>query len=116
MIAYTRVPSAPETETPMRPSTPLGRPCPSSRFHVAPSSPERYSPLPGPPLVKLHGVRCASHRAANRMCGLFGSNTRSIAPVLLYLNINFYNVLHTSFDRTTTQFSFVPTACNSGDT
>src|SRR5437660_10152706 len=97
MIAYTRVPSAPETETPMRPSTPLGRPCPSSRFHVAPSSPERYSPLPGPPLVKLHGVRCASHRAANRMCGLFGSNPRSTAPVLLSLNKTFDHALPAPF-------------------
>src|SRR5215472_6895746 len=108
MIAYTRFPSAPETETPIRPSTPLGRPCPSSRFHVAPSSPERYSPLPGPPLVRLHGVRCASHSAANRMCGLLGSNTRSMAPVLLSLYSTFRHVWPPSLERNTPRISFGP--------
>src|SRR5207237_4375182 len=106
MIAYTRFPSAPDTDTPMRPSAPLGSPCPPRRLHVAPSSPERYNPLPGPPLVKLHGVRCASHSAANRMCGLFGSNTRSIAPVLLSLYNTFCHVLPPSFERNTPRHSF----------
>src|SRR5256884_696508 len=108
MFASPRAPSAPKPKPPTRPTPPLGSPCPTSRFHVAPSSPERYSPLPGPPLVKLHGVRCASHRAANRMCGLFGSNTRSIAPVLLSLNKTFDHVLPPSFERNTPRISFGP--------
>src|SRR5215469_6703435 len=111
MMAYTRFPSAPEIDTPMRPSKPLGSPCPSSRFQVAPSSPERYKPLPGPPLVIVHGVRCASHSAANKMCGLLGSNTRSIAPVLLSLNKTFVHVFPPSFERKMPRASFGPYAC-----
>src|SRR5438270_10891817 len=108
MMAYTRFPSAADTETPIRPSTPLGSSCPSSLFHVAPSSPERYKPLPGPPLVKPHGVRCASQSAANKMCGLLGSNTNSIAPVLLFLKRTLSHFLPPSFQRHTPRISFGP--------
>src|SRR5512146_574483 len=86
MSAYTRFGSAPDTVTPIRPSGPAGRPLPSSRFHVLPASVDLYNPLPGPPLLRLQGVRYASHIAANSVLGLVGSKTTSMPPVLSLTN------------------------------
>src|SRR5208283_3959117 len=80
MTAHTRLGFAPETVTPMRPRIPSGSPWPLSSFQVVPPSLERYKPLPGPPLSRLHGVRRACHSAANRMFELLGSNTTSKPP------------------------------------
>src|ERR1700740_1183263 len=79
--AYTTFESAPETETPMRPSGPSGKPLPSTRFQVTRSALERYRPLFSPPLLSDHGVRQPSHIAAKRMCGFLGSKTISMPPV-----------------------------------
>src|SRR5208283_5730816 len=93
MTAHTRLGFAPETVTPMRPRIPSGSPWPLSSFQVVPPSLERYKPLPGPPLSRLHGVRRACHSAANRMFELLGSNTTSIPPLFASLYRTFSHVL-----------------------
>src|SRR5690349_19253209 len=70
------------TDTPMRPHGFAGKPSPSNDFQVVPPSPDLYRPLPGPPLLRVQGVRYACHREANRILGLFGSKLMSMPPVL----------------------------------
>src|ERR1700694_596144 len=103
-----RLPSAPETLTPILPSTVSGQPLPSIFFQELPPSADRYRPLPGPPLVRLHGVRLASHRAANRMFGFRGSMARSIAPVRSSLNRTFSQLFPPSRERNTPRSAFGP--------
>src|SRR5215470_2910088 len=91
--AYTRLGSAPETDTPMRPMIPEGKPWPSRRVHVAPPSIDLYNPLLAPPLLRLHGLRYTSHKDAKRVLALLGSKTTSIAPVLLSLYNTFCHVV-----------------------
>src|SRR5688572_33302111 len=82
--AYTRLGSAPETSTPMRPTTPAG--IPGRRVisvHDSPPSVDLYKPLPGPPLSILYSFRYASHSAAYSTFGFDRSTERSMAPVLL---------------------------------
>src|SRR5215510_6042565 len=82
MSAYTRFPSAGETATPIRPTTPDGSP--GARVisvHVSPPSVDLNNPLPGPPLDILYSVRKASHIAAYITFGLCGSIEMSTAPV-----------------------------------
>src|SRR5688572_9553167 len=81
--AYTRFGSAPETSTPMRPTTPVGRP--GRRVisvHDSPPSVDLKSPEPGPPLSILYSFRYACHSAAYRIIGFVRSTEMSIAPVL----------------------------------
>src|SRR5215471_8016123 len=81
--AYTRLGSAPETETPMRPTTPLG--IPGLRViscHVSPPSVDLNSPDPGPPDDIWYSMRYASHIAAYSTFGFVRSTEMSIAPVL----------------------------------
>src|SRR5688572_25560576 len=91
--AYTRFGSAPETSTPMRPTTPAGRP--GRRVisvQVSPPSVDLNSPLPGPPLDIVYSLRKASQSAAYRMLGFDRSTERSMAPVLLSRNSTFRHV------------------------
>src|SRR5437870_673214 len=84
MSAYTRFGSAPDTATPIFPSSPAGRP--GARvisFHVSPPSVDLYKPLPGPPLDIVYSVRNASHSAAYITFGFLRSIEMSTAPVLL---------------------------------
>src|SRR5512133_647003 len=82
MIAYTRFASAPETATPIFPSTPCGSPgARVMSVHVSPPSVDLYNPLPGPPLDISHSLRYASHIAAYITLGLCGSIEISTAPV-----------------------------------
>src|SRR5712672_3804403 len=91
--AHTRLGFAPETVTPMRPRTVSGRPCALISFQVVPPSADRYSPLPGPPLSMLQGVRRACQSAANKILPLLGSKVMSIAPVLASFYRTFSHVL-----------------------
>src|SRR6266852_6215813 len=106
--AYTRLEFPPETETPMRPIIPAGRPCPSSFAQVLPPSMDLWRPLPGPPLFRLHGVRETSHIEAKSVLELFGSKTMSIAPVLLSLYKTFCHVAPPSVVRKTPRSSLGP--------
>src|SRR5262245_45312673 len=93
MMAYTRFASAPETATPILPSTPAGRP--GARVisvHVSPPSVDLNSPLPGPPLDIVYSLRYASHIAAYITFGLCGSIEMSTAPVLGPRSRTFFHV------------------------
>src|SRR5580704_13905699 len=109
--AHTRFELEPETVTPMRPLVPSGKPCSFTSFQVLPPSAERYSPLPGPPLSMLHGVRLACQRAANKILGLLGSNVISIPPVFVSLYSTFSHVLPPSRVRKMPRSSFSPKGC-----
>src|SRR5919205_4088737 len=81
--AYTRRGLAPDTATPMRPTTPVG--IPGLRVisvHVSPPSVLLNTPLPGPPLDIWYSLRYASHSDAYITCGFVRSMLTSIAPVL----------------------------------
>src|SRR6476620_5955928 len=81
--AYTRFGSAPETATPMRPTTPFG--IPGLRLiscHASPPSVDLNRPDPGPPDDMLYSPRDASHRAAYSTFGFVRSTEMSMAPVL----------------------------------
>src|SRR5258707_15800059 len=106
--AHTRFGFAPETVTPMRPRTVSGKPCALISFQVVPPSAERYSPLPGPPLSMLHGVRRDCQSAANKILALLGSKVISIAPVLASLYRTFSHVLPPSRVRKTPRSSLSP--------
>src|SRR3982751_1337746 len=85
--AYTRFESAPETATPILPTTPDGRPgLRVISVHVSPASVDLYNPLPGPPLDIWYSTRYASHNAANMTVGRLRSMAMSTAPVLLSRN------------------------------
>src|SRR6476469_1036405 len=89
-----RLESAPETATPMRPTTPEGMPgLRVISVHVSPPSVDLNRPLPGPPLDIWYSTRYASHRAAKITFGFFRSRARSTAPVLLSRNRVFFHVL-----------------------
>src|ERR671932_2212011 len=63
--AYTRRALAPETATPMRPTTPVGRPgLRVISVHVSPPSVLLNNPLPGPPLDIWYSLRYASQSDA----------------------------------------------------
>src|SRR5215467_2032779 len=82
-MVYTRFGSAPDTATPIFPSTPAGRPCARViSVHVSPPSVDLNKPLPGPPLDMVYSFRYASHIAAKTTFGLCGSIETSTAPVL----------------------------------
>src|SRR5688572_10885336 len=99
MIAYTRLPSAPDTDTPTLPHSPVGRPgFFVISIHESPPSVDLKRPLPGPPLDMLHGVRFASHNDAKITFGFFGSIDRSTPPVLSSLNSVRRHVLPPSLD------------------
>src|SRR6516165_7847741 len=84
---------------PILPRIPPGRPLPSRRFHVTPLSSDRYRPLPGPPLEKNHGCRCACQSDAKTMLGLCGSKTMSMPPVFSSFDRTFVHVLPPSVVR-----------------
>src|SRR5437773_8491557 len=97
-----RLPSAPDTVTPMRPMTPAGRPgLRVISVQVSPPSVDLNSPLPGPPLDICHDTRYASQSAAYITFGLFRSIARSIAAVLLSRNRTFFQVFPPSADLNT---------------
>src|SRR4051812_31210367 len=81
--AYTRFGSAPETATPIRPTTPLGSPwLRVISCHVSPPSVDLNSPEPGPPDDIWYSTRYASQSAAYRTFGFVRSTEMSMAPVL----------------------------------
>ena len=63
------------------------------RFHVVPPSRDVQMPLPAPPELRPQVLICTCHMPAKRMRGLFGSITRSEAPVLSFTNSTFSQVL-----------------------
>src|SRR6185437_552393 len=93
-IAYTRLGSAGDTDTPIRPITPVGNPALRViSVQWSPPSVVLKSPLPGPPLDICHDVLYACHSAAYRTSGWFGSMDRSIAPLLSSRYSTFRHVL-----------------------
>src|SRR6267378_6419431 len=81
--AYTRFEFAPDTATPMRPTTPDGNPgLRVISVHVSPPSVLLNRPLPAPPLDIWNSLRYASHIAAYMTLGLWRSMEMSIAAVL----------------------------------
>src|ERR1700676_1782490 len=105
-----------ETATPMRPYGPLGSACSSSRFHVLPSSLERYNPLPEPPLDRNQGPRRASHKDAKRICELLGSKAISMPPVFSSLYKILCQVFPPSVVRKIPRSLFGPKGCPSAAT
>src|SRR5450756_1508836 len=109
MIAYRRLLSAPDDETPTLPQIGLGRP---GFFvisvHVVPPSVLLNRPLPDPPLESECGVRKTSHMPAYRTSGFFWSMARSTAPVLSSRNSTRSQALPPSFDRKTPRSGFGP--------
>src|SRR5205814_2729668 len=92
--------SAPEIETQILPTTPLGKPgLRVISVHVSPPFVDLNRPLPGPPLDSDHGVRYASHIEANNTLGFCGSMTTSTAPARLLRNRIFCHVLPPSLVR-----------------
>src|SRR5205814_1632867 len=92
-----------------KPSAHVGSPLVSCR-QVSPPSVDLYNPLPGPsyaPLV-VHGGRRDAHMSAYRVCGLDGSNARSIAPVFSSLYRIFFQVRPPSTVRNTPRSAFGP--------
>src|SRR5207302_1772411 len=83
------------TATATLPTTCLasGRPCPASRFHVAPPSRDTHSPLPGPPLWRCHVFTSNCHIPAKTVFGSPGSMARSEQPVLASTNSTRVHVL-----------------------
>ena len=80
--AYTRFEFAPDTDTPIRPTSPAGSPgLRVISVHVSPPSVLLNSPLPAPPLDIWYSLRYASHIAAYITSGLWRSIAMSIAAV-----------------------------------
>src|SRR5262245_26500554 len=110
-MAQTRSDLAGEATTPILPLMPVGRPgLLVSSTQVSPPSVDLYRLLSGPPLERLQGVRCTSHRAAYRRRGLFGSMDRSMAPAFVLRNSTCSQVLPPSFERKTPRSWFGPKA------
>src|SRR6266581_2954034 len=82
-MAYTRFGSAPETATPILPSSPAGNPeFRVSSVQFSPPSVDLKRPLPGPPLDIWYSLRYASQSAAYITFGFVRSIEMSTAPVL----------------------------------
>src|SRR5215469_7132591 len=80
-MAYTRLGWLVANANPILPYSPSGKPSSLPNFfQFLPPSMVRYRPLPGPPLLKSHGVRRCCHMLASRRLGLEGSITRSLQP------------------------------------
>src|ERR1051326_872297 len=95
--AYTRLLSAPDTETLDLPNnTSCGRPA-ESFCQVAPPSLLRKIPPSVLPESIVHGVRRAVHMDAKRTSGFFGSIERSSAPVFSLTFSTCVQVLPPSF-------------------
>src|SRR5262245_21511725 len=78
--AYTRFGSASDHESPMRPSSSVGKPdC--DLFHVRPPSTDRYTAEPGPPAMNAKTRRLRCHVVATSTSGLRGSIWMSFVPV-----------------------------------
>ena len=84
--------------------------------HVSPPFVDRKIPLPGPPLVKLHGCRSVSHAAAYRTRGLPGSMHRSAAPARSPRSSTRSQLSPPSVVRNTPRSSLGPNACPSAAT
>src|ERR1051326_6746113 len=65
-------------------------------------------PLPGPPPLKPHAVRCRWYIAAQRFCGLLGSITISVALVFSSTYSVFVHVLPPSVVMNTPRSAFGP--------
>src|SRR5687767_9894744 len=109
MIAYTRLEFAPETDMPMSPQMPCGRPgLRVISVHVSPPSVVLNTPEPAPPETSCHGRRCACQKPAYRTLGLLGSITRSTMPVESFRKRILSQVLPPSFERKTPRSGFEP--------
>ena len=86
MSAYTRSELALLIARPILPTGFVGSPLPVRRFQVVPPSRDVQMPLPAPPLVRPHVLISTCQKPAKRMRGLFGSITRSLAPVESFTN------------------------------
>src|SRR5262245_14512563 len=106
MSAYTRFESAPDTETPIRPIVPAGKPgLRVISVQVSPPSVDLNKPLPGPPLDIWYSTRYASHNAANITDGFLRSMVMSTAPVFALRNNFRCQVLPPSVDLKTPRSS-----------
>src|SRR5688572_12504409 len=93
---------APETDRPMSPQTPEGRPgLRVISVHVSPPSVVLNIPEPAPPDTSIHGRRCACHSPAYSTFGLLGSITRSTTPVESLRKRTRCHVVPPSFERYT---------------
>ncbi len=111
MLAYTTLPSAGDTDTPIRPSGPSGNPGFWLRsVQWSPPSVVFHRPLRPPPALKPHGVLWNFHMAAKITRGLLGSMDRSMAPVLSFRNSTFCHVAPPSSERNTPRSGFGPNA------
>ena len=82
-----RFESAPDTATPILPSTPFGNPgLRVISVQCSPPSVDLNNPLPGPPLDIWYSTRYASQSAANITLGLCGSMEMSTPPVFVSRN------------------------------
>src|SRR5262245_52115056 len=81
------------TSSPMRPSTPSGKPLPSSFVHVLPASAVFQIAVPGPPPLKPQEVRRRWYDAAYRVFVSTGSITMSVKPVSSSMNLTLAQVL-----------------------
>src|SRR5215510_11490182 len=104
--AYTRLESAPDTETPILPMVPAGKPgLRVISVHVSPPSVDLNNPLPGPPLDIWYSTRYASQSAANITLGFFRSIATSMPPDFASLNSTFFQLLPPSVDLKTPRSS-----------
>src|SRR4030095_10397662 len=83
------------------PTSPLGSPCPCSRFHVMPPSFVTNRPLPGPPLSRPHVLILSCHIPAKSLRGFEGSMASDEQPVFSSTNRVRSQVLPPSVVRNT---------------
>src|SRR5262249_9892227 len=112
MMAQTRSGLAGEAVTPIRPLRPLGRPgLLVISVQVSPPSVDLYSPLSGPPLVRLQKSRRTCHMAAYRRRGLLGSRDRSAAPASALFHSTCVQGFPPSVERNTPRCALEPNKC-----
>src|SRR5262245_62620309 len=78
---------------------------------VSPPAVDLYSPLSGPPLVRLQKLRRTCQIAAYRKRGLLGSRDRSAAPASALLPSTCVQVLPPSAERNTPRCVLGPNRC-----
>src|SRR5580765_8124994 len=94
-----RFESAPDTATPILPSTPFGNPgLRVISIQCSPPSVDLNNPLPGPPLDIWYSTRYASQSAANITLGFRRSIATSMPPDFASLNSTFFQLLPPSVD------------------
>src|SRR5215831_13407293 len=109
ICAYTRFESAPDTDIPILPRTPLGMPgWREISVQWSPPSVDLNRPLPGPPLDIMFATRKASQSDVYITSGLLGSKTISMPPVLSSRNRILSHVFPPSLDRNMPRSTFGP--------